>query len=79
MSDAAHLASDPRSLFRSRQYWVLLLLAAAIGLLVSTAAWLFLEAVHEIEVSVCQDFRTTSAMTGCRCGGRFRGWRWLDC
>ena len=55
MSDAAALASDPRSLFRSRQYWVLLLLAAAIGLLVSTAAWLFLEAVHEIEVWVYQD------------------------
>ena len=43
-------ASDWQSLIQSRQYRVLLGLAAVIGLVVSTAAWAFLEAVHEIEV-----------------------------
>jgi H+/Cl- antiporter ClcA len=49
---AAPLSSDPKALIRSRQYRVLLLLAALVGLLVSAASWLFLEAVHEIEVEV---------------------------
>src|SRR5215471_11811994 len=41
---------------RSRQYRVLLVLAVLIGLLVSAASWCFLEAVHEIEVLVYEDF-----------------------
>jgi hypothetical protein len=45
---AAPLSSDPKALIRSRQYRVLLILAALVGLLVSAASWLFLEAVHEI-------------------------------
>ena len=48
-------ASDWQSLIQSRQYRVLLGLAAVIGLVVSTAAWAFLEAVHEIEVWVYED------------------------
>ena len=72
MSDDASFAADPRSLIRSGQYRALLVLAAAIGLFVSTAAWLFLELVHE----TC---RTTSATTAFRCGGRFRGWHWPAC
>src|SRR6476469_490370 len=55
MSDAARgepLSTDPKVLIRSRQYRVLLVLAALVGLVVSTASWLFLEAVHEIEVEV---------------------------
>jgi H+/Cl- antiporter ClcA len=54
MSDvtAAPLPSDPKALIRSRQYRVLLILAAVVGLLVSAASWLFLEAVHEIEIVV---------------------------
>jgi H+/Cl- antiporter ClcA len=40
---------------RSRQYRALLVLAALIGLLVSAAAWCFLEGVHEIEVLVYDD------------------------
>jgi H+/Cl- antiporter ClcA len=46
---------DPASLIRSRQYRTLLVLAALIGLLVSAAAWCFLEGVHEIEVWVYED------------------------
>jgi len=46
---------DPASLIRSRQYRTLLVLAALIGLLVSAAAWCFLEGVHQIEVWVYED------------------------
>jgi H+/Cl- antiporter ClcA len=46
------LPSDPKALIRSRPYNVLLVLAALVGLIVSCASWLFLEAVHEIEVDV---------------------------
>ena len=55
MSATTTPAPDPQSLIQSRQYRALLVLAAAIGLLVSATAWLFLEAVHEIEVWVYQD------------------------
>ncbi|MDP9467802.1 MAG: chloride channel protein [Chloroflexota bacterium] len=46
---------DPGSLIRSRQYRVLLVLAAAIGVLVSLASWSFLALVHEIQVGVYED------------------------
>ena len=49
---AATLPSDPKALIRSRRYHVLLVMAALVGLVVSAASWLFLEAVHEIEVEV---------------------------
>ena len=55
MSGDASSVSDPRALIRSAQYRSLLVLAAVVGLVVSTAAWLFLESVHEIEVWVYQD------------------------
>jgi hypothetical protein len=55
MRSDASPASDPRALIRSAQYRSLLVLAAAVGLVVSTAAWLFLESVHEIEVWVYQN------------------------
>jgi H+/Cl- antiporter ClcA len=48
-------AADPATLMRSGRYRVLLVFAALIGLVVSTASWLFLEAVHEIEVGVYTD------------------------
>jgi hypothetical protein len=38
---------DPAALIRSRQYGVLLVLAALVGLLVSVASWCFLELVHD--------------------------------
>src|SRR5689334_1072140 len=48
-------AVDPSSLIRSKQYRVLLVLAAVVGLLVSVAAWGFLELVHAIQVGVYDD------------------------
>ena len=50
--------ADPVALIRSRQYRVLLVLAALVGLLVSAASWCFLEAVHELEVWVYEDLPT---------------------
>jgi H+/Cl- antiporter ClcA len=46
---------DPAALIRSRPYRVLLVLAALIGLLVSSASWGFLELVHVIERAVYED------------------------
>jgi H+/Cl- antiporter ClcA len=46
---------DPGSLIRSRQYRVLLVFAALIGLLVSLASWGFLELVRSIQVGVYTD------------------------
>jgi len=55
VTSALPMSSDPKELIRSRQYRVLLVLAALVGLLVSVASWLFLEAVHELEVVVYED------------------------
>ncbi len=49
MSDAGPLPEDPGALIRSRQYRVVLIFAAAVGVLVSLAAWGFLELVHYIQ------------------------------
>src|SRR4051794_12865224 len=46
---------DPAALMRSRQYRVLLVLAALVGLVVSAASWCFLEGVHELQVWVYKD------------------------
>jgi len=55
VSEAAAPPVDPGSLVRSRQYRVLLVFAAVIGLLVSLASWAFLELVHSIQVGVYTD------------------------
>ena len=55
MSVAAAPPVDPGSLVRSRQYRVLLVFAAVIGVLVSLASWAFLELVHAIQVGVYTD------------------------
>jgi H+/Cl- antiporter ClcA len=55
MSGAASPSVDPKALIGSRQYRVLLVLAALVGLLVSTASWGFLELVHELQVGVYKD------------------------
>ena len=52
MSNGVSLPADPGTLIRSRQYRVLLVLAALIGLVVSAASWGFLELVHEIQLGV---------------------------
>jgi H+/Cl- antiporter ClcA len=49
------LSTDPKELIRSRQYRGLLMLAAFVGLLVSAASWVFLEAVHVLEQRVYED------------------------
>ena len=46
---------DPAALLLSRQYRVLLVLAALVGLVVSAASWCFLEGVHELQVWVYED------------------------
>ena len=55
MSDAAPLPADPGTLIRSRQYRVVLVFAAAVGVLVSLASWGFLELVHYIQRGVYKD------------------------
>lgn len=55
MSEAAALPSDPAALVRSRPYRALLVLAALIGLVVSTASWGFLELVHVVQQWVYVD------------------------
>src|SRR5215471_2907934 len=55
MSDAAAPPADPGSLIRGRQYRVLLVFAAAIGVLVSLASWGFLELVYYIQHGVYKD------------------------
>ena len=45
---------DPGALIRSRQYRVMLVFAAIVGVVVSFAAWAFLELVHGIQVGVYQ-------------------------
>src|ERR1700747_8654 len=55
MPDAAGSPADPRSLIRSRQYSVLLVFAAVIGVLVSLASWGFLELVYYIQHGVYKD------------------------
>jgi H+/Cl- antiporter ClcA len=47
--------ADPAALIRSRDYRVLLVLAAFVGLLVSAASWGFLELVHVVQVGVYSD------------------------
>ena len=47
--------TDPAALIRSREYRVLLVLAALVGLVVSAASWCFLEGVHELQVWVYED------------------------
>ena len=48
-------AVDPRSLIRTRQYRVMLVFAAVIGLLVSAVSWGYLELVHYIQNWVYKD------------------------
>src|SRR5215471_11507330 len=55
MSDAAAPPADPGSLIRSRQYRVLLVFAAVIGVLVSLASWGFLELVFYIQHGIYKD------------------------
>ena len=53
--NGASAPPDPAALIRSREYRVLLVLAAFVGLVVSAASWCFLEGVHELQVWVYED------------------------
>jgi H+/Cl- antiporter ClcA len=55
MGDAAAAAVDPGALIPTRQYRVMLVFAAAIGLFVSAVSWAYLELVHYIEDWVYKD------------------------
>jgi len=46
---------DPGALIRSRQYRVILVFAAIVGVIVSLASWAFLELVHGIQEGVYED------------------------
>jgi H+/Cl- antiporter ClcA len=46
---------DPGALLQSKEYRKLLVLAAALGVLVSLASWCFLELIHELQVWVYED------------------------
>jgi H+/Cl- antiporter ClcA len=54
MADAAPATADPIAIIRSRRFLALLVLAGLVGLVVSFAAWGFLELVHQIQVGVFQ-------------------------
>src|SRR5262245_8109703 len=53
--DAPAAAPDPAAILRSRNFIVLLVFAAAIGVIVSLAGWGFLELIHQIQVYVYKD------------------------
>ena len=77
---AVPASSDPAALMRSRQYRVLLVLAALVGLVVSAASWCFLEGVHELQIWVYEESAGRGRLPQrFRSGGRFRGWRWPGC
>src|SRR5215471_14290137 len=48
-------ATDPAAILRSRNFAVLLVFAAAVGIVVSFAGWAFLELVHQIQIGVFTD------------------------
>ncbi|WP_433304987.1 chloride channel protein [Actinoplanes sp. CA-030573] len=48
-------AVDASALVRSRRYWLLLVLSALVGVVVSMASWAFLEITHWLQVGVYQD------------------------
>jgi H+/Cl- antiporter ClcA len=55
MADAPASAPDPAVLLRSRRFLALLVLASIVGVVVSVAAWGFLELVHYIQKWVFTD------------------------
>jgi H+/Cl- antiporter ClcA len=55
VSDEAAPPVDPGALIRSRQYRILLVFSAVVGVFVSFASWAFLELVHVIQIGVYED------------------------
>jgi H+/Cl- antiporter ClcA len=48
-------AQDPAAILRSRNFVVLLVFAAVVGIIVSLIGWGFLELIHQIQLGVFQD------------------------
>jgi len=48
----AAMQDDPTQTMASRRFVVLLVLAAAIGVIAALAAWCFLELVHQVQVGI---------------------------
>ncbi len=63
MSEAAP-QTDPTALIPSKDYRILLVLAAIIGVLVSLASWGFLELTHEMQVWVYKDLPSGLGFNG---------------
>jgi H+/Cl- antiporter ClcA len=57
-------AADPAALLLSRRFVVLLLVSAVVGLLVSLAAWCFLELVHQIQQEVFHHLPSALGFSG---------------
>jgi hypothetical protein len=58
---------------------VILVFAAIIGVVVSSAAWAVLELVHGIQAGVYEELPGDLGFDSAPCGGRCRGWRSLGC
>jgi H+/Cl- antiporter ClcA len=56
MAEAAAGPADPAPQIAGRQFVALLMLAAAVGVVVSLAAWGFLQGIHEVQQGVYEDF-----------------------
>lgn len=57
-------AADPAATIRSRQFLVLLVLAAIVGVIASIAAWGFLQLIHQIQVGVFTDLPKDLGLDG---------------
>ena len=67
---------DPSSTLLSKRYLVLLVIAAVVGVLVSLAAWCFVELIYQIQRSSIPISRTRLGYdNGPPRGGRCRFWR----
>jgi H+/Cl- antiporter ClcA len=55
VTDTATPAQDPADILRSKNFVVVLVFAAAVGIVVSLVGWAFLEVVHKIQVWVFTD------------------------
>lgn len=51
----AAVPTDPAALLRSREYRVILVMAAIVGIVVSVASWAFLELVHGLQVGIYEE------------------------
>ena len=65
---------DPDALLLSKDYRVLLVFAAVIGVLVSLASWGYLELVHYLQEWLYKDLPNGLDLLPCQRGGRCPCW-----